>query len=86
MLRYPRGGGGGGTLIFSYIRRLGHFFGFKLLNFNIFLGFSEKIIFFWNMEIFWDHHKIEPYLGAISMHFRHFLRSMYRIGDIFLGC
>ena len=35
-------GGGGGTLIFSYIRRLGSFFGFKILNFNIFGGFSEK--------------------------------------------
>ena len=39
--RAPREGGGGGTLIFSYIRRLGSFFGFKILNFNI-LGFSEK--------------------------------------------
>ena len=31
-----------GTLIFSHIRRLGLFFGFKILNFNIPLGFSEK--------------------------------------------
>ena len=38
----PQGGGGGGTLIFSHIRRLGPFFGFKILNFNIFFGFSEK--------------------------------------------
>ena len=30
----PRGGGG--TLIFSYTRRLGSFFGLKILNFNIF--------------------------------------------------
>ena len=49
-----RGGGGGGgvnsrcwvpqggTLIFSYIRRLGLFFGFKILNFNIFWGFQKK--------------------------------------------
>ena len=35
----PRGGGGGGTPIFSYIRRLRSFLGFKILNFNIF--------FFW---------------------------------------
>ena len=28
----------GGTLIFLYIRRLGPFFGLKILNFNIFLG------------------------------------------------
>ena len=27
---------GGGILIFSYIRRLGPFFGLKILNFNIF--------------------------------------------------
>ena len=33
---YPQGGGGGGgNLIFSYIRRLGPFFGSKILNFNI---------------------------------------------------
>ena len=30
----PRGGGGG-SLIFSYIRRLGSFFWFNFLNFNI---------------------------------------------------
>ena len=45
-----QGGGGsgpqGGTLIFSYIRRLGPFFGVKFLNFNIFWGFQKKIIFF----------------------------------------
>ena len=29
---------GGGTLIFSYIRRLGSFLGFKILNFNFFFG------------------------------------------------
>ena len=27
----------GGTLICSYIRRLGSFFGFKILNFNLFI-------------------------------------------------
>ena len=42
-----RGGGGGpdpmgGTLIFSYKRRLGPFFGVKFLNFNIFGGFQKK--------------------------------------------
>ena len=43
----------GGTLIFSYIRRLGSFLGFKILNFNIFFFFfgggggggSENLIF-----------------------------------------
>ena len=44
--------GGGGTLIFSYIRRLGPFFGSKILNFNIFFslflgggGFRKMNIF-----------------------------------------
>ena len=37
-----RGGGGGGTLIFSHIRRLGLFWGFKILNFNIFWGFQKN--------------------------------------------
>ena len=38
-------GGGGGTLIFSYIRRLGSFFWFKILNFNIFLNFQKNKYF-----------------------------------------
>ena len=37
-----RGGGGGGTLIFSYIRRLGPFFGGQNFEFQYFFGFSEK--------------------------------------------
>ena len=57
------------TLIFSYIRRFGSFFGFKILNFNIFGGFQK-------MKILWiflgGHHKIGLYLGVISMHFRVF--------------
>ena len=35
-------GGGGGTLIFSYIRRLESIFAFKILNFNIFGGFQKN--------------------------------------------
>ena len=68
--------------MFSYIHRLGSFFGFKILNFNIFYGFSEKIIFFWVRRFcgyfffFWGggggHHEIGLYLGVISMHFRVF--------------
>ena len=34
------GGAGEGTLIFSYIRRLGPFFGLKILNFNIIFFFG----------------------------------------------
>ena len=33
---------GGGTLIFSYIRRLGSFFLGKIFEFQYFFGFSEK--------------------------------------------
>ena len=59
----PRGGGGGGTLIFSHIRRLGpFFFGFKILNFNIFWGFEKNEHFLGGIKIlwiyFWGHHKI----------------------------
>ena len=39
----PRGGGGGGTLILSYIRRLGSFLGVQNFEFQYFLSFSEKI-------------------------------------------
>ena len=35
----------GGDLIFSHIRRLGSFFGIKIVEFQYILGFSEKIIF-----------------------------------------
>ena len=66
----PRGGGG--TLIFSYIRRLWSFLGLKILHFNIFFGF-QIVNTFWGMEILWiffgGHHKIGLYLGFISMHF-----------------
>ena len=52
----------GGTLIFSHIRRLGPFFWVQNSEFQYFLGFSEKLIFFWGMKIlwiiFWGHHKI----------------------------
>ena len=40
----PGGGGVGGSLICSYIRRLRPFLGLKILNFNIF-GVSDKSIF-----------------------------------------
>ena len=36
---------GGVTLIFSYIRRLGSFFGAQNFEFQYFLGFLEKLIF-----------------------------------------
>ena len=35
-------GGRGGTLIFSYIRRIKPFFGFKMMSFNNYLGFQKN--------------------------------------------
>ena len=65
----------GGTLIISYIRRLGSIFRFKILNF-ILLGGFRKINIFGGMKILWiflgGHHKIGLYLGVMSMHFRVF--------------
>ena len=42
----PRDGGGGCTLIFSYIRRLVSFYLVQILNFNIFWGFQKNKYFF----------------------------------------
>ena len=60
----------GGTLIFSYIRRLGPFLEFKILNFNIFGVFSYNILYSWGYEefsvdIFRCHHKTGLVLGVI---------------------
>ena len=67
----------GGTLIFSYIRRLGPFFWGQIFEFQYFLGFSEKLKTFWGMNILWifflgGHPKIGLVLGVISMYFRVF--------------
>ena len=46
---------------------------FKILIFNFWFFFSDKINIFGGMRIFYIsfgcHHKIELYLGVISMHF-----------------
>ena len=71
----PQGGGGGGTLIFSYIRRLGPFFLVQNFEFQYFLGFQKNKYFFGSddfVDIFYGHRKIGLYLGVISMHFRVF--------------
>ena len=44
----------GGTLIFSCISRFGSFFAFKVLNFNIFCFFFQKIRYFWGYKDFVD--------------------------------
>ena len=46
-------GGGGGTLIYAYIRRLGHFLGFKILIFIFFFFFFRKKEYFWGIKILW---------------------------------
>ena len=84
----PQGGGGGGTLIFSHIHRLGLFFGVQNSEFQYFFlgggrGF-EKNVYFWGYEdfvdIFWGSSQSWASLRIISMHFRvFFLRSRYRI-------
>ena len=84
------GGGGGGTLIFSYIRRLEPFFWFQNFEFQYFLGFSEKIIFFGHeyfVDIFGGSSQNWTILSCLFYAFKAlFLRSMYRIRDIFWGC
>ena len=38
------------------------------------------------VDIFWGSSQIGLYLGVISMHFRIFLRSRYRMGNFLGGC
>ena len=81
------GGIGGGGLRFSYIYvGWDHFWGFKILNFNIFGGF-QKYHYFWGYEDFVDN-KIGLVLEVISIHFRDFrgfLKVNVQDGDIILG-
>ena len=65
------GGGGRYSDIFPYICRLGSFFWFKSLNFNIFVFFQSNEYYLGYedfVDIFWGHLKIGLYLGVISMH------------------
>ena len=63
----------GGTLVFSYMRRLGPFFGVQNFEFRYFFWVFRKINIFLGMKILWiffgGHHKIGLYLEVISMHF-----------------
>ena len=83
----PRGEGG--TLIFSYIRRLGSLFWVHNFEFQYFWGVFRKINMFWGMKILWifyeGHHRIGLYLAIISMHVGSFLKVMVQNGDIFWG-
>ena len=78
---------GGGTLIFSYIRRLGSFFWVQIFVFQYFFRVFRKINIFGGyddfVDIFGGHHKIGLYFVVISMHLGSW--SRYRIWDIFFG-
>ena len=66
------GKGGGRTRIFSPY----HFWGLKILNFNIFGGIKKNEYFLGYedfVDIFWSHHKIGLVLGVNYVHFRVFL-------------
>ena len=66
---------------------LGHFLGFKILNFNI-LGVFRKLNMFLDMKILWilfgGHHKFRLYSGVISMHLRVFSLSQSTEWGIFI--
>ena len=87
--------GGGITLIYSYIRRLGPFvwdqnFTYQYFLFFIFFFFggggggggSRKL---WFCGYFWCHHKTWLVLGVISMYCRSFLKVKVQNGNIFGG-
>ena len=46
MVHGPSGGGGGVLRYFHTYVGSGHFFGFKILNFNVLLGFQKNKYFF----------------------------------------
>ena len=79
-------GGWGDTLIFSYIHRLGGIFGVQNFEFRYILGFSEKRVF-WGMKIceyfLGSSHNWTIFRGHFYAFLGLFLRSMYRMGDIF---
>ena len=65
----------GGTLIFSYKRRLGSFLGVQNFEFLFFWGIQKNKYFLRYedfVDIFGGHQITGLYLGVISMHFRVF--------------
>ena len=74
-----------GTLNFSYIRRLGPFIGVQTFEFQYFLGFQKKYIF-WGSEDFvdlWDHHKSGLFWGLFLCEL---LKLRYRMIICIRGC
>ena len=67
----------GGTLIFSYIRRLGPFLGVKFLNFNIFGGFQK------NEYFFGYEHFVDIFYGS-SQNWTSFRGYLYVLYGLFL--
>ena len=85
--------GGGGLWYFHTYVGSSYFWGFKILNFNIFWVFRKmKIV--WGMKIVWlffvggggGSSQKWASLRVISMHFRVFFKVNLQIWDIFLGC
>ena len=86
----PRGrGGGGGTLIFSYIRRLGSFFWFEIyFEFQYIFGFFQKNVYFLGYEDFVNIFfgvttKLDNNLGSFLCILWYFLKVKVENGDIF---
>ena len=74
--RPSQGVGGGYPRYFHTYVGSGHFWGFKILNFNSFLGFQKNEYFLGYEEFvdtfFGSSEKIGLYFGVISMHFSFF--------------
>ena len=79
----PRDRGGGGTLIFSHISRLGLFFGVQNSEFQYLLGFSEKWGYEDFVDIFGGSSQNWASLRVISMYFRVFFKVKVQNWDIF---
>ena len=83
-------GGMGGTLIFSYIRRLGSFLGVQNFEFQYFWGFSERFIF-WGVLRFCGYFwgvitKLNYIKGSFLCILGSFLKVTVQNGGYFWGC
>ena len=84
--------GGGGTLIFSHIRRLRHFLAVQNFEFQYFWGFqnNENCLGYEDCVAFFGggggSSQKWASLRVISMHFRVFFKVKLQIWDIFLCC
>ena len=79
---------GGGTLIFSYILRLGSFWGVQNFEFQYFWGLSEKLIFLGHedyMDSFGAITKLDYCLGSFLCILGSFLKVKVQNGGYFWG-